>query len=64
MQQRVAVISNGIGQVQRLNILCDFQRRIEQGKSLEPTICTDCVYRRNQMLVRLAVIGNGIGQVQ
>ena len=24
----------------------------------------DCVYRRNQMLVRVAVIGNGIGQVQ
>ena len=24
----------------------------------------DCVYRRNQILVRVAVIGNGIGQVQ
>ena len=38
---RVAVISNGIGQVQRLNYLCDIQRRIEQGKSLEATVCMD-----------------------
>jgi len=28
------------------------------------TVCTDCVYRRNQMHLRVAVIGNGIGQVQ
>ena len=44
MHVRVAVIGNGIGQVQQLNYLCDIQRRIEQGKSLEATVCMDCVY--------------------
>ena len=38
--------------------------KIEQGEGLSQTVCMDCVYRRNQMLVRVAVIGNGIGQVQ
>jgi predicted transcriptional regulator with HTH domain len=41
MHVRVAVIGNGIGQVQQLNYLCDIQRRIEQGKSLEATVCMD-----------------------
>ena len=47
-----------------MNYLRDIQMEREQGRSLVATVCTDCVYRRNQMLVRVAVIGNGIGQVQ
>jgi hypothetical protein len=33
MLVRVAVVGNGVGQVQRLNYLCDIQRRIEQGRN-------------------------------
>jgi len=64
MFHRVAIIDNGIGQVQRLNYLGDVQMKIEQGNSLVTTVCMDCVYRRNQMLVRVAVIDNGVGLVQ
>ena len=38
----MAVISNGIDQVQRLIYLCGFQWRIEQGISLATTVCMDC----------------------
>ena len=64
MLVRVAVIGNGIGQVQRLSYLRDIQMKIEQGRSLVTTVCMDCVYRRNQTHVQIAVVGNGTGQVQ
>ena len=40
---RVAVIDNGIGQVQRLNYLCGIQMKIEAGRSLDATVCMNCV---------------------
>ena len=43
MLVRVAVIGNGIGQIQRLSYLRDIQMKIEQGSSLEQTVCTDCI---------------------
>ena len=39
--RRVAVIDNGISQVRRLNYLVGIQRRIEQGKGLDATVCTE-----------------------
>ena len=42
--RRVAVIDNGIGQVQSLNYLGEVQMKIEQGEGLSQTVCTDCVY--------------------
>ena len=42
MLHRVAIIDDGIGQVQRLNYLGDIQMKIEQGNSLVTTVCMDC----------------------
>jgi len=41
MHVRVAVIGNGIGQVQRLNYLSGIQRRIGQGRGIAETVFTD-----------------------
>ena len=38
---RVAIIDNGIGQVQRLNYLSDIQEGTEPGSGLAETVCID-----------------------
>lgn len=43
MHVRVAVVGNGIGQVQWLNYLGEVQMKMEQGEGFEPTICMVCV---------------------
>lgn len=43
MHYRADVIDNGVGQVWRLNYLCDIQDRTEQGNGLVETVCMDCV---------------------
>jgi hypothetical protein len=44
MFYRADVIDNGIGRLRRLIYFGGIQGRIEQGKSLEPTVCMDCVW--------------------
>jgi len=59
MFHRVAIIDNGIGQVQRLNYLGDIQMKIEQGNSLVTTVCMECVGWVGHMFYRADVIDNG-----